>query len=138
MSETYQAAAPGLSSTTRILVVAYHFLIAAGLIGVLVVEWGIARESGEGFRSFGELIAVVAPFIIIYSMAGWGILKWKNWSRTLSLVLNWINVVAAVVTLARHSDNPEAFVGVLLSCLVLWWLSVPVVKMEFQRRSEAR
>jgi hypothetical protein len=34
--------------------------------------------------------------------------------------------------------NLTGVVSVLLSCLVLWWLSMPSVKLEFQRQSEAR
>jgi hypothetical protein len=134
MAEVYQAAAPPQSSpskTTWGIVVVYHFLIAALLVFMLALWW--ARSSPEDVLTPKEVAVFVIPMALVYFITGWGILKWKGWGRKVSLVLNWLNVVAAVVELPRIRTNSTGVVGVLLSCLVLWWLSVPTVKLKFRR-----
>ena len=134
MAEVYQAAAPPQSSpskTTWGIVLVYHFLIAALLVFLLALSW--ARSSPEDVLTPREVAVFVIPMALIYFITGWGILKWKNWGRKVSLVLNWLNVVAAVVELPRIRTNSKGVISVLLSCLVLWWLSVPTVKLKFRR-----
>ena len=133
-----QAAAPqltGASKTTRVLVAIYHFLVPVIFCGALLVDWLTAGTSREDF-SLGVLSVVAVLLTLSYFMTGFGILKWRNWGRTFSLVLNWMNVFAALVSMARL--RIEAIISVLLSCLVLWWLSLPVVKLEFRRAGETR
>ena len=134
MGETYQASAPGLSrtsKTTQVLVVAYHLLVAVFVTGALLLEW-LAGIRSQDDRFLPEAMSLIAGlFVLLYFTTAWGILRWKNWSRSVALVLNWINVVAAVLNLRRIWI--EGVVSVLLSCLVLWWLSKPAVKLGFRR-----
>jgi hypothetical protein len=141
MAEINQAAAPRQSSaskTTLRLVVAYHFLVAASLCGAIVLAWVSARSSQEDVFIAEVMTGLAATLALLYLIMGWGILRWKNWSRTLSLVLNWINVVGAAVAVARLRANPAGVINALLSCLVLWWLSMPAVKLGFRAGSETR
>jgi chromate transport protein ChrA len=141
MDETYQNATQRVSSTskgTRGLVVAYHFLITAALTAALVVVWVESRSSQEQILTPQLVSAVLAPFALLYLITGLGILGWRNWSRILSLVLNWSNVLGAVVSIARLRVNAEGVLSLLLSCLVLWWLSVPAVKLAFQGGSRTQ
>jgi hypothetical protein len=119
-------------------VVAYHFLVAALLGGAIVLAWVAARSSQEDVFVAEVTSGVAAPLALLYLVVGWGVLGWKNWSRTVSLVLNWINVVGTAVSVARLRTNPEGVISALLSCLVLWWLSMPSVKLGFRAGSEAR
>jgi len=45
-----------------------------------------------------------------------------------ALVLNWINPVLAALQIGRIGVEG---VSALVSCLVLWWLSMAVVKLAF-------
>src|SRR5215472_15580433 len=138
MAEVYQAAAPHQSSpskTTWGLAVAYHFLIVVLLLFALVLA--LALSSPKDVLTPKELAVFVIPIALIYFITGWGMLKWRNWSRTISLVLNWLNVIAAAVSVRRLLTTPEAVIGVLLSCFVLSWLSMPAVKLKFRRANVA-
>jgi hypothetical protein len=141
MAESCEATAPRLSKaskTTLRLVVAYHFLVAALLGGAIILAWVEVRSAPEDINIAEVMSGVAATLAVLYLVVGWGILKWKHWSRVVSIVLNWINVVGGAVSVARLRVNPEGVISSLLSCLVLWWLAMPAVKLEFQRRSEAR
>ena len=139
MGEIYQPAAPALSSaskTTRLLVVLYHFLVASIIAGALVLDWMTGNSSQDDRFILKAMSLIAAPLVLAYFITAWGILKWKNWSRGVALVLNWINIVAAALNL--HRIETKGAISVVLSCLVLWWLSTPVVKLEFRRGSVAR
>jgi hypothetical protein len=138
MGELYQGVAPRqprASNTTRGIVAGYHFVVAATLLAAIAVVWTAFRASEEDPLTFEVVWGLGVLFSILYSATGWGILKWKNWSRGLSLVLNWLNVIAAVINVARLRTNVAGAIGVVLSCLVLWWLSMPAVKLQFRGRT---
>src|SRR5215467_2899776 len=104
MDEIQQAAARPLlraSKTTQGLVVAYHFLIAAIISGALILDWMVAKSSDGDLFVLKAISFIAAPLVLLYFATAWGILTWRNWSRTVSLVLNWLNVVLTVVNLAR-------------------------------------
>jgi hypothetical protein len=110
-------------------VVVYHFFVAAVLTGVLIVVWATPGSSWKTLAP-QEMSVIIAPFALIYFIVGWGMLRWKNWSRTVSLVLNWVNLFAVAVSVARV--QMEGVISAVLSCLVLWWLSAPAVKLQFR------
>ena len=123
---------PYRSSATGTLVAIYHFLISIALAAVLFAFYRVYALSEHSLITFKMVFAIAAPLLLLYFAAGWGILKRKNWSRILSLVLNWGNVCGAVVNLSRSRINSGAVVNGILCCLVLWWLSRPEVKMQFR------
>jgi hypothetical protein len=113
----------------------YHFVISIGLTIVLVAFYKMYGLAEDALIPFKVLLALAAPFVLLYFVAGWGILRQRNWGRILSLVLNWANVLAAVVNFSRFSTNPSAIINGILCCLVLWWLSKPTVKMQFRSQT---
>ena len=141
MSEVRQAASSPLTRASQItqgLVAVYHFLVATIVTVAILLDWVTVRSSGDDLIMLKAMSVIGIPFALAYVMIGWGIVKWRKWSRTLSLFLNWPNVIPAVLIVINRRINLAGVVSVLLSCLVLWWLSMPSVKLEFQRQSEAR
>jgi len=135
MDETLQTPVPGVpntASTTGKLVALYHFLVAIALTVGLVAFYEVYGLSEDSLIPFKVVFAIAAPLALLYFAAGYGILKRKNWSRILSLILNWGNVLGAVVNFSRFRINRGAVVNGILCCLVLWWLSRPEVKMQFR------
>jgi hypothetical protein len=112
------------------LVASWHFLVAAITIGGLTWAWRTTPLTDDDRSLIKVLIAVAIPLCAIYVVAGWGILNWKNWSRILALVLNWINLVLAAVQIRQI--GVEGILSAVASCLVLWWLSMPAVKLAFR------
>jgi hypothetical protein len=120
------------SSITRTLVAIYHFVVSIVVTVILVAFYRTYGLAEDDLIPFKVLLAVAAPFALLYFVAGWGILRQRNWGRILSLVLNWANVLGAVVNFSRFWTNPEAIINGILCCFVLWWLSKPAVKMQFR------
>ena len=123
------------AKTSRFLIATWHFVLAVIALGALVWSWREVRSEDD--RAFlGTISWVIIPMAALYVSAGWGILKWKNWGRILGLALNWINVLAAVVRIARLGI--EGGISVLASGLALWWLSTPAVKLMFRDQTKLK
>lgn len=134
MNEIDQFAASRITSVshfTRGLASVYHFLVAAVLVGALLITWKAAIQTQVQIQ-MSTLAIVVLPLAALYFVVGMGILRWGNWSRYIALILNWLNLLAALFNVVHQRLSLEALVGVLLSCFLIWWLSVPAVKREFQ------
>ena|SRR6266478_2005924 len=121
---------PSPARASQILVASWHFLIAAITLGGLTWFWRTSPLGDEDRSLIKVLFAVVIPLCVIYVIAGWGILNWKNWSRILALALNWINLVLAALQIRQI--GVEGILSGMASCLVLWWLSMPTVKRAFR------
>jgi hypothetical protein len=121
---------PSLSRVSQILVASWHFLVAAITIGGLTWAWRTSPIGDDDRSLIKVLFAVVLSLCVIYVIAGWGILNWKNWSRILALALNWINLVLAALQI--RPIGVERILSALASCLVLWRLSMPTVKLAFR------
>ena len=101
-----------------------------------LASFELAKGRSEDDRAFISTVSLlIIPMVALYVSAGWGILKWKNWGRALALGLNWINVLAAAARIARLEI--EGGVSVVASCLALWWLSMPAVKLMFREMSKS-
>ena len=137
MDQAYQAAAPrraNVSKTTQGLVLAYHLLLGAYLVGSIALLW--IRSSSADDQSTLEFASGLAIFLaLVCFLIGWGIWQWKNWARMLGLILRWLNVGATVLSVAQIRISPQGAVGTMLSCLVLWWLYEPAVKLQFRSGS---
>jgi hypothetical protein len=122
------------SKTTQGLAVAYHFLTAVMLIGGIVLI-GV-RSSPADERAFLEIASGLALFFALpYFVVGWGISKWKGWSRILPLILIRLNTGVAVLTVGRSRINATTSSSVALSGLVLWSY-LPATQLQFRSRSE--
>ena len=133
MDATVQPSAtpgPSPARASQILVAGWHYLVAAITIGGLAWVWRMTPLEDHDRSPIKLLFAVATPLCVAYVIAGWGILNWKNWSRILALVLNWINLVLAALQIGRI--GVEGVLSALVSCLVLWWLSMPTVKLAFR------
>jgi len=122
------------TKTSQLLIATWHFVMAVIPLGWLL--WNLREVASEDDRAFiGTVSWVLVPMVALYVSAGWGILKWKNWGRILALGLNWINVLAAVVQMARLEI--KGGISLVASCLALWWLSMPAVKLMFREMSKS-
>jgi len=129
MEVTAQTTArPSPVTALQLLVATCHVLLAIALLGGSIWAGRLARGENQPYL-VGVLALVFVPLGLLYLMAGWGIVRWKNWGRILGLILNGINLAVAVPGLARVES--KGLISLLLSCLVLWWFSLPEVKLSF-------
>ena len=71
----------------------------------------------------------------------WGILKWRNWARTLGIVLSaiWVLALGIGTSIGLQSGiKPNLYwlLAILISCSVLVWFFVPAVRSEYSRRNQ--
>jgi len=118
MEVTAQTTArPSPVTALQLLVATCHPLLGIALLGGSIWAGRLARGENRPYL-VGVLALVFVLLGLLYLMAGWGIVRWKNWGRILGLILNGINLAVAVPGLARVES--KGLISLLLSCLVLW------------------
>src|SRR5208282_6204933 len=103
---------------TALGVLSIAFAAVIGLIGILVILWGVlilksppdSWGLGKYFAIGGALIAAVCFGIAtLYVAIGWGLLKLRNWARILSIVFAAIGLASSPATLAHVSARLYPF-----------------------------
>jgi hypothetical protein len=93
------------------------------------------RSSPAGERAILEIAAGLAIFRArVFRGRLWDC-EVESWSRILSVILNWLNIGAAVPNVARFRTDATGAIRVRLSCLVLRWRYVPTTKLQFRNGS---
>ena len=68
--------------------------VLMAVTGLVVVNWpGLIREAGVPLlASFGVLCCFL-PGIIVYILAGYGLLNYRSWARILAIILAIFNLI---------------------------------------------
>jgi len=112
------------------IIAIYHFVVAVPcLLGVCAILGfavpGVLSEGTEGLDLFwaffslgiGLLILLVAGIASV--VAGWGLLKLKDWAR-------WLTIALAITSLFAVP------LGTLIGAAIIWYLLKDEVKAAFQ------
>ncbi len=117
-----------------VTVLAYIYFVVAFSALVTLIPSGIGSQTFQPLRSPG-LIALSVGYLIIGVILGIGLLRMKNWSRWLAIIMNATQLLFVPQEVAvGHSSVAVIRAGVhTLFCVwVIWYLTRPHVKTAFQ------
>ena len=100
----------------------FTFMLACVIVVVLAgIFSAIGDPTGQFWTSFGMLCAVVFIGVsgIASVIAGWGLLKMKQWAR-------WLAFILAIFTLFLFP------IGTVIGALIIWYLLKDDVREAFE------
>jgi hypothetical protein len=139
-----------MNRPTGVTIIAILQFIGAGLcilagIGALVGASFLGAAGGPAgaggmFAMLGGAVSIVL-FIIagIAILLGWGLWTLKEWARIVTIVLQGLALLGAVLTLVQLGSAflVGGIIRLAISGLIIWYLLKPDVKAAFQGQSRA-
>jgi hypothetical protein len=116
-----------------VTILAYlYFVVALSALFTLIPGYG---QTFDALLQRPRLLALSVGSLIICVTLGIGLLRMKNWSRWLAIVLNATNLLFVPYAVAvRHGSVAiiQAGLGTLFFVWVIWYLTRPHIKTAFQ------
>ena len=97
-------------------------MVSAGSLGTL---FGVVETEGLGLNSIYSI-----SWGILALVFAWGLWNLKNWARIGTLILQLLNLVAALVALI--GPGTPNWVGALLGAAIIWYLMQGRIRQAFE------
>jgi hypothetical protein len=91
-------------------------------------------QSSAGFLiTIGGLTLVVLGIASI--IVSWGLLKGKRWARTITLIISFISIIFAIISLASSGDLIH-IISIIIYGIIIYYMFTDKVKLFFGKVKE--
>jgi hypothetical protein len=121
-------------------------MIIGGLIllftGVTPLFLGplISISSDFQMSGLGSLITIVGLTLVALGIASltvsWGLLKGKGWARTITLIISFITIIFAIISLTGSGDLIHV-ISIIIYGIIIYYLFTDKVKSFFGKIKES-
>ena len=128
----------GITVISILMIIGGLTLLFTG-IAPLVIGPLISIDSDYSTSSLGFLITIGGLALVILGIASlivsWGLLKGKRWARTITLIISFISIIFAIISLVS-SGNLTQVISIIISGIIIYYMFTDKVKLFFGRIKE--
>ena len=108
-------------------------------ISPLVIGPLISIDSDYSTSSLGFLITIGGLALVILGIASlivsWGLLKGKRWARTITLIISFIAIIFAIISLVSSGELTHV-ISIIIYGIIIYYMFTDKVKLFFGRVKE--
>jgi uncharacterized membrane protein (DUF2068 family) len=108
-------------------------------IAPLVIGPLISIDSDYSTSSLGFLITIGGLALVILGIASlivsWGLLKGKRWARTITLIISFIAIIFAIISLVSSGELTH-IISIIIYGIIIYYMFTDKVKLFFGRVKE--
>jgi uncharacterized membrane protein (DUF2068 family) len=108
-------------------------------IAPLVIGPLISIDSDYSTSSLGFLITIGGLALVILGIASlivsWGLLKGKRWARTITLIISFIAIIFAIISLVSSGELTHV-ISIIIYGIIIYYMFTDKVKLFFGRVKE--
>jgi len=108
-------------------------------IAPLVIGPLISIDSDYSTGSLGFLITIGGLALVILGIASlivsWGLLKGKTWARTITLIISFIAIIFAIISLVSSGDLIHV-ISIIIYGIIIYYMFTDKVKLFFGKVRE--
>ena len=108
-------------------------------IAPLVIGPLISIDSDYSTSSLGFLITIGGLALVILGIASlivsWGLLKGKTWARTITLIISFIAIIFAIISLVSSGELTHV-ISIIIYGIIIYYMFTDKVKLFFGRVKE--
>jgi uncharacterized membrane protein (DUF2068 family) len=105
-------------------------------ISPLVIGPLISIDSDYSNSSLGFLITIGGFVLVILGIASlivsWGLLKGKRWARTITLIISFIAIIFAIISLVSSGELTH-IISIIIYGIIIYYMFTDKVKLFFGR-----
>ena len=128
----------GITVISILMIIGGLILLFTG-IAPLVIGPLISIDSDYSTSSLGFLITIGGLALVILGIASlivsWGLLKGKRWARTITLIISFIAIIFAIISLVSSGDLTH-IISIIIYGIIIYYMFTDKVKLFFGRVKE--
>jgi hypothetical protein len=118
-------------------------MIIGGLIllftGITPLLIGPLISTDSNYQTSGFLITIGGLTLVVLGIASlivsWGLLKGKRWARTITLIISFISIIIAIISLVSNRDLIH-IISVIIYGIIIYYMFTNKVKLFFGKVKE--
>ena len=128
----------GITVISILMIIGGLILLFTG-IAPLVIGPLISIDSDYSTGSLGFLITIGGLALVILGIASlivsWGLLKGKTWARTITLIISFIAIIFAIISLVSSGDLIHV-ISIIIYGIIIYYMFTDKVKLFFGKVKE--
>jgi hypothetical protein len=128
----------GITVISILMIIGGLILLFTG-ISPLVIGPLISIDSDYSTGSLGFLITIGGLALVILGIASlivsWGLLKGKKWARTITLIISFIAIIFAIISLVSSGDLIHV-ISIIIYGIIIYYMFTDKVKLFFGKVKE--
>ena len=128
----------GITVISILMIIGGLILLFTG-IAPLVIGPLISIDSDYSTGSLGFLITIGGLALVILGIASlivsWGLLKGKTWARTITLIISFIAIIFAIISLVSSGDLIHV-ISIIIYGIIIYYMFTDKVKLFFGKVRE--
>ena len=118
-------------------------MIIGGLIllftGITPLFIGPLISTDSNYQTSGFFITIGGLTLVVLGIASlivsWGLLKGKRWARTITLIISFISIIIAIISLVSSRDLIH-IISVIIYSIIIYYMFTNKVKLFFGKVKE--
>jgi uncharacterized membrane protein (DUF2068 family) len=131
----------GITIISLLMIIGGIILIFTGItplfIGPLI---SLDSSSNYSTSALGSLITIGGLVLVALGIASlivsWGLLKGKEWARTITLIISIIAIIIAIISLASSQDLTH-IISIIIYGIIIYYMFTDKVKLFFGKIKES-
>ena len=134
----HQQRPTGITVISILMIIGGLILLFTG-ISPLVIGPLISIDSDYSTSSLGFLITIGGLVLVILGIASlivsWGLLKGKRWARTITLIISFIAIIFAIISLVSSGELTHV-ISIIIYGIIIYYMFTDKVKLFFGKVRE--
>ena len=128
----------GITIISVLMIIGGLILLFTGITPLFIGPL-ISIDSDPSTGALGFLITISGLTLVVLGIASlivsWGLLKGKRWARTITLIISFISIIIAIISLVSSRDLIH-IISVIIYGIIIYYMFTKKVKLFFGKIKE--
>ena len=126
----------GITIISVLMIIGGLILLFTGITPLLI---GPLISTDSNYQTSGFFITIGGLTLVVLGIASlivsWGLLKGKRWARTITLIISFISIIIAIISLVSSRDLIH-IISVIIYGIIIYYMFINKVKLFFGKVKE--
>ena len=126
----------GITIISVLMIIGGLILLFTGITPLLI---GPLISTDSNYQTSGFFITIGGLTLVVLGIASlivsWGLLKGKRWARTITLIISFVSIIIAIISLVSSRDLIH-IISVIIYGIIIYYMFTNKVKLFFGKVKE--
>jgi hypothetical protein len=126
----------GITIISVLMIIGGLILLFTGITPLLI---GPLISTDSNYQTSGFFITIGGLTLVVLGIesliVSWGLLKGKRWARTITLIISFISIIIAIITLVSSRDLIH-IISVIIYGIIIYYMFTNKIKLFFGKVKE--